>query len=407
MVHPDVFPKQVVSPNFKDVVVKSINVSNQFKNEQEFESCDHMLQWSLLEASKQGFGVVIRSSDNGSDRRCTFMTMACERSGKYRPPLHNFKRDDTGSRKCECLFKLVGHPIVYRLMPEEKECVVNMTLNLVQLKNILATLKRKRPENISNIKQVYVSRYRTCDDGVTVRDIFWTRPNSIKLFNTFPIVFILDSTYKTNMKMCEKYHDLLKYVESIILDQVNEKIVCAWTDKVIHLGNTTTNRVESAHATLKNLLGNSKGDLCRDWDFVNQMIQNQHNHIQTSFGRSITVLEHIFKDNNLYSQLVDNISRAGFNYIFHEAKRANNVDFDSAKCGCTIVKTYGLPCACVIAKKVKLGGPIRMDEIFTHWRRLRFDDDGVMKDVKSNISILTKWELIQERFLKVDNNMKL
>ena len=51
--------------------------------------------------------------------------------------------------------KLVGHPIACRLMPEEKECVDDMTLNLVQLKNILATLKRKRPENISNIKQVY------------------------------------------------------------------------------------------------------------------------------------------------------------------------------------------------------------------------------------------------------------
>lgn len=78
-------------------------------------------------------------------------------------------------------------------------------------------------------------------------------------------------------KVCEKYPYLLKYVESIILDQVNEKIVCARTDQVKHLGNTTRNRVESAHATLKNWLGNAKGGLYRDWDFVNQMIQNQHN----------------------------------------------------------------------------------------------------------------------------------
>ncbi|CAK8562203.1 unnamed protein product [Lathyrus sativus] len=44
----------------------------------------------------------------------------------------------------------------------------------------------------------YVSRYRTCDNGVTVRDIFWTHSNSIKLFNTFSTVLILHSTYKTN-----------------------------------------------------------------------------------------------------------------------------------------------------------------------------------------------------------------
>ena len=43
-----------------------------------------------------------------------------------------------------------------------------------------------------------MSRYRTYEDGVTIRDIFWTHPDSIKLFNTFSIVPILDSTYKTN-----------------------------------------------------------------------------------------------------------------------------------------------------------------------------------------------------------------
>ncbi|XP_050890300.1 protein FAR1-RELATED SEQUENCE 5-like [Lathyrus oleraceus] len=164
-----------------------------------------------MEASKLGFGVAIGRFDNCSDRRCTFVTMICERNGKYRTPLWNIKRDDTGYRKCE-YFIQVGHPSVCRLMPEEKECVADMTLNLVQPKNIVATLKWKRPENISNIKQVYniwyltnklddnnyMSMYRTCEDVVTVRDIFWTHPNSIKLFNMFPTVLILDSTYKTN-----------------------------------------------------------------------------------------------------------------------------------------------------------------------------------------------------------------
>lgn len=65
---------------------------------------------------------------------------------------------------------------------------------------------------------------------------------------------------------------------------MNEKIVCVWTDNVRHLGNTTTNSVESTHATLKNWLGNSKWDLCRDWDSVNHMIQNQHDEIETTFG---------------------------------------------------------------------------------------------------------------------------
>lgn len=56
------------------------------------------------------------------------------------------------------------------------------------------------------------------------------------------------------------------------MDQVKEKVVCAWTDQVRHFGNITTNRVKSAHARLKNWLRNSQGDFCRDWDVVNQML---------------------------------------------------------------------------------------------------------------------------------------
>ncbi|XP_050920489.1 uncharacterized protein LOC127138135 [Lathyrus oleraceus] len=356
MVHPDVFPKQVVSLNVQSVVVNAVDVGNKCKIEQEFESCDQMLQWIRMEASKLGFVVVIGRFDNDSDRRYAFVTMKYERSGKYRTPLRIFKRDDTGSRKCECPFK------------EEKKCVDDMTLNLVQPKNILATLKWKRPENISKIKKVYNIRYRTCEDGVIVRDIFWTHPDSIKLFNTFPTMLILDSTCKINkyrlplLEMvgvtstkktysigfafleCEKEDNLtwaLEVCQTLLKDQgvmpkviatdrdialmksvakVKKKIVCAWTDNVINLGNTITNKVEYAHATLKNWLENSTCNLCRDWDSMNHMFQNHHNEIHTSFCRSIAILEHRFKDNNLYSRLVGNISRASLNYIFHEAK---------------------------------------------------------------------------------------
>lgn len=87
MVHPDVFSKQVVSLNIKVVDVKVVDIGNQFKNEQEFEFCDHVLQWIHTKAFKLGFCVVIRRSNNGSDRRCASVTMTCERSGKYIPSL--------------------------------------------------------------------------------------------------------------------------------------------------------------------------------------------------------------------------------------------------------------------------------------------------------------------------------
>lgn len=41
--YPGVFPKLVASPDVKGVVVKEVDIGNQFKYEQEFEFRDHML----------------------------------------------------------------------------------------------------------------------------------------------------------------------------------------------------------------------------------------------------------------------------------------------------------------------------------------------------------------------------
>ncbi|XP_058779086.1 uncharacterized protein LOC131653062 [Vicia villosa] len=105
--------------------------------------------------------------------------------------------------------------------------------------------------------------------------------------------------------------------------------------------------------------------------------------------------------------LMNTVTKAGLNYIFHEAKRGETVGSDIVKCDFIITRMYGLPCDCVIAKKVKLGEPIRMDEVIPHWKRLSFDDDGCIEGEKSNISITSELEAIKERFTKVSDNLKL
>ncbi|XP_058733982.1 protein FAR1-RELATED SEQUENCE 5-like [Vicia villosa] len=123
--------------------------------------------------------------------------------------------------------KLHGHPIACRLSRQEKDVISELSIIKVAPRNILADLKRKKLNIVSNIKQVcnehynlkvekmglrseiqhllkllgdnqYVSSFRTCEDNVTVRDIFWTHPKSIKMLNAFPTVLVIDSTYKTN-----------------------------------------------------------------------------------------------------------------------------------------------------------------------------------------------------------------
>lgn len=64
--------------------------------------------------------------------------------------------------------------------------------------------------------------------------------------------------------------------------------------------------------------------------------------------------------------LVRNVSQAVLNFIFHEVKRADKIGSDSSKYECTLGKTYGLPCACLISKNLNLEKTIHMDETFNH-----------------------------------------
>ena len=43
----------------------------------------------------------------------------------------------------------------------------------------------------------YIHWHRLKDEDV-VRDIFWSHPDAVKLSNTCNLVFLIDSTYKTN-----------------------------------------------------------------------------------------------------------------------------------------------------------------------------------------------------------------
>ncbi|PNX94134.1 protein FAR1-related sequence 5-like [Trifolium pratense] len=120
-----------------------------------------------------------------------------------------------------------GHKYAKRLLPEEKELVRELTENMALPRNIMLTLKKRRPQTATTMKHIYNIRCRKnkaiwgsrtemqhlmkCMTkgkylynhivilGTEIMsDIFWAHPDSVKIFNTFPTVIIMDSTYKTN-----------------------------------------------------------------------------------------------------------------------------------------------------------------------------------------------------------------
>jgi len=131
-----------------------------------------------------------------------------------------------GIHNHELAKSLVGHPYVGRLTKIEKTLIADMTKSMVKPRNILLTLKEYNANSCSTIKQIYNARsayhssirgsdtemqhlmkllewdqyihwHRLIDEDV-VCDIFWCHPDAVKLVNAYNLVFLIDSTYKTN-----------------------------------------------------------------------------------------------------------------------------------------------------------------------------------------------------------------
>ena len=197
-----------------------------------------------------------------------------------------------------------------------------------------------------------------------------------------------------------KFPKFLDYVEKTILDPFKEKFVRFWVDKNLHMGNTTTNRAESAQAQLKKYLSSSMGDLSTNWQSVHDMLELQHTAIHASFQTSIIMLEHRFNGKVLWSRLIRNISREALHHLVVEYNKTLEIGTDKSKCGCLSLITYILPCVCMIGLKIKNDTALRLDEINTHWKRLRFEYEVDPKLHKADISLLP-WIFFRYIFRKL------
>ena len=61
---------------------------------------------------RNGFVIVIKRSDKGDSRKAR-VTLACERGGTYRHAknksnVEDLNRKGTGTKKCDCPFKIIG-----------------------------------------------------------------------------------------------------------------------------------------------------------------------------------------------------------------------------------------------------------------------------------------------------------
>ncbi|KAL5191108.1 Protein FAR1-RELATED SEQUENCE 6 [Glycine soja] len=299
----------------------------------------------------------------------------------------------------------------------------------------------------------YIHWHRLKDENV-VRDIFWCHPDAVKLCNACNLVFLIDSTYKTNkykfplldfvgvtptgMTFFVDFaylegervnnvvwalewfrgfflrHDALPGVivtdrdltlmnaMKIVFHECTNLLCRFHIDKNVKakckslIGQKNAWEVESAHWALKKVLQNSLGDLCSVWDAMNNIITLQHTEIKASLETSTHVVGHVFKV-TLYKGLLSMVSRYALNQIAAEYERVHYAGKNSSRCGCVMRTMHDLPCACELSKYIL--GSIPLDSIHMVWRRLIFSNQRLSEP---QVTIKEKMETISKRFEELD-----
>ncbi|KAL5166161.1 hypothetical protein HKD37_18G051173 [Glycine soja] len=161
---------------------------------------------------------------------------------------------------------------------------------------------------------------------------------------------LFDEYLKRFEMVCSPWPMFVDYVKDTWIIPHKEKFVTVGTNKVMHLGNTTTNSV---------------------WDAMNNMMTLQHTKIRASFETST--------------------------HIAAKFERVHYAGNNPSSYGCVMRTTHGLPCACELSKYVV--GCIPLDSIHMFWRRLSFLDQGISK---LEVSIKEEIETISKRFDELD-----
>ncbi|KAI8547523.1 hypothetical protein RHMOL_Rhmol07G0202500 [Rhododendron molle] len=192
----------IMAEEKKDIVMDIVSWK---PREEVFPSEDMLRDWITSTGKKNGFVIIIKSSERMPKNRRPRMRFACEWGGKFRPFINkakdkggNVKENGketkakkiarvTGPKKCECQFELrcvkrlegwtvtifngnhnhppakqlEGRAYLARLSSEQSNMLVDMCVSsLSTSREILSLIKGKDEFNVSSIKTIYNARYK-------------------------------------------------------------------------------------------------------------------------------------------------------------------------------------------------------------------------------------------------------
>ena len=135
------------------------------------------------------------------------------------------------------------------------------------------------------------------------------------------------------------------------LDPYREKFVSCWINKTINFHQTTTNRVEGMHATLKSHFPSHRNTLDKLVLYVDHVVDRQYTEISSSFETSLRKVMKHHKDHPMLANILRKVSIFAIELLNMELKRKEDgLRAYGASCGCQLFTSCGLPGACRLEK---------------------------------------------------------
>ncbi|XP_058752396.1 uncharacterized protein LOC131625559 [Vicia villosa] len=223
-----------------DVNQTCVDTTNAFVTGQKISTREEAISWIREVGIRNKVTVMITRLDTKTVKRgrSDKLIFGCDKGAKYKKKTDS--ETQSASKRCGCPFKIRSTPSKdgFGWKIDVKCGVRNHNLpdrfkghafrkRHVPPRHILLSLQERDPENVTRITQIYKHKSkiqkdmrgprtemqqllklveesgyvywsRKKDESEVVRDIFWAHPESVKMLNMFPIVLIMDCTYKTN-----------------------------------------------------------------------------------------------------------------------------------------------------------------------------------------------------------------
>ncbi|KAK2436914.1 hypothetical protein QL285_021874 [Trifolium repens] len=204
----------------------------------------------------------------------------------------------------------------------------------------------------------------------------WGHPDSVKLFNMFPTVLVMDSTYKVN-----------KYRIPLL-----EVVGCTSTGKTyaIAFGFLTSEKEDNFVCALQ---------------AVSNLLRCKDELKKAKLGKKVRSREVWPNVKAAWENIVDSASKEEYNSSVNTFKERYGHWLEFIEC--LLWSTMGLSCTCSLAKTVREGELIRLVDIHVNWRRLQFDIAHFEADKDANLLLVPDWDVLQAKFKSADHDMKV